>query len=382
MAGDPWAGCEELWSRTALELMKEGFAISASIAAWSPLDPRAASLLERGIDVWFRPRVPPLSQRAWRGLMGPESSYEKLELQRLLRAKSPDLIVLSEGGSFAPIDVLELCVAKKLPFATILHAGSEYWWPTDDVAERYRRAYSAARRCYFVSKANLRLVEKQIGGELANAEVVWNPFNVSLHFAPAWPKSGAEGEFRFACVGRLDPVPKGQDILFEALSGPAWAVRRWKLTLYGEGSKRNSLERLAQRLGLADRIEFAGVVSVAEIWQHNHVLVMPSRFEGLPLAVVEAMLCGRPVVATDVAGHAEVIKEGVTGFLADAPTPASIAAALERFWERRAEAEAIGKAASQRIRQLVPPDPVRLFSIKIKEILGLADVASHRSVGR
>ena len=65
------------------------------------------------------------------------------------------------------------------------------------------------------------------------------------------------------------------------------------------------------------------------------MLVMPSRFEGLPLAIVEAMLCARPVVATDVAGHAEVVEDGVTGFLADAPTVGAIAAALERCWVRR-----------------------------------------------
>ncbi|MBV8361748.1 MAG: glycosyltransferase [Deltaproteobacteria bacterium] len=60
--------------------------------------------------------------------------------------------------------------------------------------------------------------------------------------------------------------------------------------------------------------------------------------DDLPLAMVEAILCRRPMVATDVAGHAEIIQDGVTGFLADAPTTASIATALERFWARRAEA--------------------------------------------
>jgi glycosyltransferase involved in cell wall biosynthesis len=137
------------------------------------------------------------------------------------------------------------------------------------------------------------------------------------------PNSGRAGELYFAFVGRLDPVPKGQDILFEVLSGPLWMSRPWQLTLYGEGRKRNGLERLAQRLGISDRVMFAGFMPPEEIWTGNHVLVMPSRFEGLPLAMVEAMLCGRPVVATDVAGHAEIIQYGVTGFLADAPTPAS-----------------------------------------------------------
>jgi glycosyltransferase involved in cell wall biosynthesis len=134
---------------------------------------------------------------------------------------------------------------------------------------------------------------------------------------------------------------------------------------------RGTLERLAARLGLSDRIVFAGFKSVEEIWAANHVLVMPSRYEGLPLAMVEAMLCARPVVATDVAGHGEIVEDGVTGFLAEAPTAASMAAALERFWERRSEAEAIGKAGAQRIRQLLPRDPVRLFTEKLKHLAGV-----------
>ena len=85
--------------------------------------------------------------------------------------------------------------------------------------------------------------------------------------------------------------------------------------------------------------------------------------------MVEAMLCGRPVVATNVAGHSELIEDGVVGFLADAPTVASVAKALERLWERRSEAEQMGKAAAARIRQLVPPDPIQVFSGKIKKLV-------------
>lgn len=90
------------------------------------------------------------------------------------------------------------------------------------------------------------------------------------------------------------------------------------------------MERLAQKLGLSDRITFLGFASVEQILStnHVHVLVMPSRYEGLPLAMVEAMLCARPVVATDIASHREIIEDDVvTGFLADAPTPARMVAA-------------------------------------------------------
>jgi hypothetical protein len=70
-----------------------------------------------------------------------------------------------------------------------------------------------------------------------------------------------------------------------------------------------------------------------------------------------------------VAGNSEVIEDGVTGFLADAPTVGSMAQALERFWARKDHAREIGAAAARRIRQLVPPDPVRVFSSKLKEFV-------------
>jgi glycosyltransferase involved in cell wall biosynthesis len=369
--GASWGGSEELWSRTALDLVAQGFPVSASVAKWSPPHSRMLDLMERGVELWFRPDSYPLWRQAWRKLTAPHKSMMTLEVQRLFTARPADLVVLSDGGPFPAIDFLELCVSRRLPFVTIGQANSELSWVDDADAERYRIALASALRCYFVSKANLRLAEKQIGCELSNAEVVWNPVNVDLDATPPWPQMGPDGELRLACVARLDPTSKGQDILFEVLAGPAWAARRWRLHVYGEGPMRNGLKWLAQRLGLSDRIVFPGHASVAEIWASNHVLVMPSRYEGMPLAVVEAMLCGRPVVATDVAGHSEIIEDGVTGFLADAPTVSSMAKALDRFWARRADAVEIGAAASKRIRGLRPPDPVRIFSEKIKKHMGL-----------
>ncbi|MGH7090873.1 MAG: glycosyltransferase family 4 protein [Stellaceae bacterium] len=286
-------------------------------------------------------------------------------VEDLLAARSPALAVFSAGGAFPFIDLLELCLAKGVPFVTIAQANSEAAWCTDDLAGRYRTAFAAAERCFFVSDANRRLAERQIGAALPNAEVVRNPVNIDFDARPRWPDLHRGAALRFATVGRLHPPSKGQDILFEALAAPAWRDRRWQLHLYGEGAMRDGLERLSRSLGLSDRIVFAGFAPVEEIWSANHALVMPSRFEGLPLAMVEAMLCARPVIATDVAGHAEIVEDGVTGFLADAPTPRALAAALERFWAKRDQAEEIGKAGAARIRRLMPADPVQAFSQKL-----------------
>ena len=86
--------------------------------------------------------------------------------------------------------------------------------------------------------------------------------------------------------------------------------------------------------------------------------------------MVEAMLCGRAVIATDVAGHSEIVEDGITGFLAEAPTVPSMLKALDRFWARRTESEHMGRMAQERIRQIIPQDPVAEFTDKLKELSG------------
>jgi glycosyltransferase involved in cell wall biosynthesis len=135
---------------------------------------------------------------------------------------------------------------------------------------------------------------------------------------------------------------------------------------------KHTLRMLVDRLGLSPRVGFAGHRSVREIWATNQILVMPSRFEGMPLAMVEAMLCARPVVATDVAGHADIIEDGVNGFLAGAPTASHLAVALERLWSSRTKLEAIGREGSARIREMVPQDPAKEFAKKIRTHLAAA----------
>jgi glycosyltransferase involved in cell wall biosynthesis len=368
MNGAAWGGSEELWSQTAIELKAQGFLVHASIGRRLPVHSRIENMIEAGVEMWFRPEPYPVWKQARRALTG--KTPVTLEAQRLFTARRPSFVIISEGSGLPSIDLLELCVKKQLPFVLIQHANVEWLWATDDMAKRYRITLAAAQKCYFVSKSNQQLTEKQIGCELPNAEVIRNPFAVDFNASPAWPRLGPQDELRFACVARLDPTAKGQDILLEALAKPSWAARAWRLSLYGDGPMRDSLERLSRRLGLSDRVSFAGLMPVEEIWASNHVLVMPSRYEGLPLAMVEAMLCGRPVIATDVAGHSEVIEDGVTGFLADAPTTPRMVEALERFWTRRDDAQMMGKAGSKRIRQLVPPDPVHIFVEKLREILG------------
>lgn len=118
---------------------------------------------------------------------------------------------------------------------------------------------------------------------------------------------------------------------------------------------------MARSLGV-ERISFCGhVFDIPSVWQQNHMLALPSRYEGLPLALVEAMWCGRPAVVTHVGGNAELCLDGQTGFVAEAATAGSFDAALERAWEQREAWCQLGRNARLRAEQLIPRDPISLF---------------------
>ena len=163
---------------------------------------------------------------------------------------------------------------------------------------------------------------------------------------------------------------KGQDILLNVLSRDKWKARPLEVTFYGKGMHSQGLEEAAALLDIRN-VQFAGFTrDVTEIWRTHHGLVLPSRAEGLPLSLVEAMLCGRPAIITDVGGNAEVLDDNETGFLATGASVYEFDAALERAWQRRAEWEAIGLLAASRIRTLVPEDPGGLFTAELLRLCG------------
>jgi glycosyltransferase involved in cell wall biosynthesis len=95
---------------------------------------------------------------------------------------------------------------------------------------------------------------------------------------------------QMACVGRLQPASKGQDILLEALAQPIWLERDWQLNLFGEGPQKGVLVRLVKSLNLGHRVHFAGHRAPFDIWCGHHVLVMPVARRGASPKMVEAML--------------------------------------------------------------------------------------------
>lgn len=136
-------------------------------------------------------------------------------------------------------------------------------------------------------------------------------------FAPRGASHEA-GHLRILYVGTLIPR-KGQPVLLEALSALGRHNVEARLTLVGQGPERPALERLAQRLGVSDRVTFTGGLDhdrVREQYVLADVFCLPSFAEGVPVVLMEAMATGLPVVTTRIAGISELVEDGVHGFLA------------------------------------------------------------------
>ncbi len=145
-------------------------------------------------------------------------------------------------------------------------------------------------------------------------------------------------------LARLDPQ-KGLEVLVAA----AAQVPDVRFAIAGEGPERPALEREIARLGLGDRVVLLGRREDApDLLAACDLFVLPSRFEGLPVSVVEAMAACRPVVATAIGGTDEAVADGETGLLVPAGDAAALAAAVARIAGDQGLAERMGAAGRAR----------------------------------
>ena len=144
-----------------------------------------------------------------------------------------------------------------------------------------------------------------------------------------------------------------------------------KVVFYGhdQGNMRQLLE-LIKMHKLEEQLVFSGFSNqVEDIWRENHALLLPSRYEGAPLVVIEAMLCNRIAITTDIGRNRELLDDNESGFLAAGATVELLDDALERAWKKRNQWEQMGQLAGQHIRERYPEDPIQEFADKIKAIL-------------
>jgi len=364
----PWGGSEVLWTRAALAMAQKGHQVTASVRRWCPRHTGMEALLQGGVTLHERERTAlerSRLQKAWamwrKGFVREvaDNRWSVLEQQR------PDLAVISLGNHLDEpfLHYVERLQRMQVPYVVVVQLVHPYADVTDEKAERFITAYRGARHVVFVSEQNRSILSKQLGHVFTNAVIIPNPVDVERLQAPLPFPPTSEG-LRLAMVCALTPFHKGHDIVLEVLAQEKWRKRELFVDLYGEGRSKAVIERNIKALGI-ERVRLCGFEPDKRmIWGTHHAALFASRMEGLSLALLEAMACGRPVIATNVGDAKRFIEEGVSGFITAPGYACGLDEAMERAWECRDDWESMGHEAFATFTRLIPDDPVlRLVNV-------------------
>jgi len=196
--------------------------------------------------------------------------------------------------------------------------------PTTRLAMWLKRRTSARLAAHVaVGRRVARLVEESAR---LKPDSVFTIYNGVPDLGPAAGRPAGSATV-IGTFARLDRV-KGLDVLLEAAAGLPDA----NVVVAGEGPERDSLRADARRLGLEGRLQLVPWSDAArDLLGDMDVFVLPSRNEGFPLSIVEAMLAARPVVATDVGSVREAVLDGVSGFVVPPDDVDALRSALRRL---------------------------------------------------
>lgn len=189
-----------------------------------------------------------------------------------------------------------------------------------------RKTMQESDRVIAVSHALLNLMtaaEPQVEGRVA---VIPNGVDI-----PEIPDNVEIDEKMLLFVGRLDPI-KG---LFPLVEAMRYVDNDVHLVVVGDGPARAEMEQRVQKASLESRIKFVGAQSATEVTQWLHkafALILPSYFESMPVTLLEANACGKPVLASEVGGIPSIVNNGKNGWLFSPGKPEQMAVAINRLF--------------------------------------------------
>ncbi|MEW6607572.1 MAG: glycosyltransferase [bacterium] len=236
----------------------------------------------------------------------------------ILRREEPDII---HTHLFMPDIIARISSPLNSRLVTTLHT-SDPWWQEkgrlrsivktglDSISGKFRKVRYIAVSEYVQNYARqyLRINE-------GNIRTIYNGIQIENY--------ASKLEYSHKDIPRIIQVGnfyrhKGHEESLRALKHIKEEYGNAILNLAGDGPERKSLEEIAAKLGLAENIKFLGIRNdIPKLLKEADIFWMPSKWEGMPLACIEAMACGLPVVASNVGGLPEIVSEGLTGYLID-----------------------------------------------------------------
>lgn len=167
--------------------------------------------------------------------------------------------------------------------------------------------------------------------------------------------------FRIVFTGRFQAQKNVSLLLDQCAMLRDLSDKPFELHLVGDGPLRTQLEAQVSRLGLSDRVVWYGWTpreQLREIYRESDCLVNPSFYEGMPNAILEAMACGKPIIASCVGGNDAVVEHGCTGLLFPLDKPTALLQSIRTLMEDRSRAEEMGQKGREWVKRAFSWDTV------------------------
>jgi glycosyltransferase involved in cell wall biosynthesis len=273
-------------------------------------------------------------------------------------------VVISRAGMANRFACLA-ALAAGLPSVAVLSSAvivPDGWRPSLWASLRQRLLWGWPTQIVTVSVESLGRLQRAFPHLRSRSRAIPNGVSspmVSSREAPRVSSQTLEpGCFHLCTVGSLEIVRKGLDVILQAMA--LLASRGWndcRLTLVGSGEDQQLLADLGQRLGISPMLRFVGECSNPQfLVAQSDLFVLPSRREGLPNALLEAMFTGTCVVAADCpTGPAEIIEHGQTGFLVPVADPQTLADQIEQLRLQPEQRRAVAAAGQRMVMERYSP---------------------------
>ena len=360
---EDWGGSETLWFASIAYLLEQGVKVMVLKEKINRFHPKFIHLSSLGVLLADLINAVPGKKKE--ELDYANNTFENKIANYCIQLEvfKPDLVLINQGINFDGLFYGLFAHKQQIPYCVIAHKAVEFFWPAGPDRTAQKEVFNFSKRNFFVSDHNINITQHQFGMAIPNITRVYYPIK---RYEQPIPFPSVDDGFKLACIGRLFITDKGQDILLRILSKPIWKDRNLHVDFIGSGVDEFGLKEMAAFLQVKN-IQFKGYVQQDHIWENYHALILPSRSEGLPLVVQEAIAAGRMVIGTDAGGTAELLQDGVNGFIGD-PTLKSFEETMERAWLARNDWSNIGIKAFESFHAFYPTDPVKDFSQQLIDL--------------
>jgi L-malate glycosyltransferase len=295
------------------------------------------TLLEkRGREIGIS--VHPLSIRSELGLIS------ALSIAFILRKTRPDILAFNTpkaifigtlASRFVPVEARIIFRRVNFPLRKNPFSRFKYSWGID---------------CIVAISESIQAQLQACGIPASKIRTIYEGMDLDLFPRRTQPRVPNPGEpVIIGTIAHLSPE-KGLNYLIEAASLIPAVQRKLRFVIVGDGKCLHDLKELASQKGLSDVFQFAGFHSnTYQFMQSFDIFALPSLSEGLSSAILEAMAISLPIIATNVGGIPELVKNGENGLLVAPANPVELSQAIQHLVENPAEAERMGNSGRERM---------------------------------